>query len=327
MARYDEGPVWTEDSFHTGDHLDDVTYAESAPGRMRRDIERIRRNPHIRDHLSENERIRVGTRQHPIVLIVPTLATVAAFAIFIYMVTHDGTVLLSFMVLVACALWLGWRWLNWQRNYFLATDHRVLKIYGVISTTVDSMKVQKVTDMTYRRGIWGEILGYGSITIESAGQDQALHDIEYIPYPRENYQELCHIIIGDDPRDGGTKKHRLLRRLERLIQGGGWHLPQFSQPAATYPDDHYPPERDDELGSQPSPRMLYSSHEARRADTSPIPIYPPGHFTSDDRADDTDHSDSDSPPDADDIPDHFPSDWSRDGGDDYYPDFDDPTRN
>lgn len=333
MARYDRGPTWTEaeSAPHSG-WDSDVTYAESVSGRMRRDIERVQSNPHVRDHLSEKERIRVGTRQHAIVLSWPVLATLATFAIFIYMVTHDGTVLLAFMVFLACTIWFLWRWISWTRNYFLATDHRVMKMYGVLSTTVDSMKVQKVTDMTYRRGLWGEILGFGSITIESAGQDQALHDIKYIPYPRENYQELCHIIIGDDPRGGGKKKHRLLRQIERLMHNR--YAPPADHPDDSYPVyDHVAASR----GTGPydavvesSPRMLYSSQDGRRADTSPIPLYPPGHFTGEAATehDPADHSDEYFGDADDDItPGHHDdrsSDddrWNHDGGD--YPD---PTR-
>lgn len=276
---YDEGPIRR---FGTdGRRQRRTARAESAHGRIAADIERAERNPHLRDHLSESERIRVGARQHPIVLLKPVLATAVAFALLLRSLS-DSSALSStrqffLIVLGAAVLWLGVRWLQWSRHFFLATDQRVLKMYGVLSTTVDSMKVQKVTDMKYHRSFLGEILGYGSITIESAGQDQALHDIEFIPYPRENYQELCHIIIGEDPRTGGLKKHRFRRRVEAMTRRrSGESFADYEELA--YPDEDAPPLRPHDTG----PRMLYSSDDGRSEETSPIPVYPPGYFDEDD---------------------------------------------
>ncbi|HHU08767.1 MAG TPA: PH domain-containing protein [Intrasporangiaceae bacterium] len=310
---YDDGPIR-----HVGggpSWRPSVQVSRPRP-QITRDIEFATRNPHLRDHLSEAERIRIGTRQHPIVLLKPALAVVAAFAFFLRAVSDPGALRSTqdvFLVAVLVALvWLGVRWLKWSRHFFLATDQRVLKMYGVLSTTVDSMKVQKVTDMKYHRSFLGELIGYGSITIESAGQEQALHDISYIPYPRENYQELCHIIIGEDPRTGGRKKHRFRRRIETLTRRRGGHGPG----EADYPDDfddgldeydehHHDGYADDfddadrgaptrrRPAGDPAPRMLYSSTEGRLADTSPIPIYPPGYFAGrdDDGYDEDYHAD------------------------------------
>lgn len=286
---YDDGPIR---------HLGGRPAAASARPRWRpaqarisQDIERAERNPHLRDHLSETERIRIGTRQHPVVLLKPGLAVLAAFALLLRSLT-DGSALSStqdvfLLAFIGTLLWLGARWLQWSRHFFLATDQRVLKMYGVLSTTVDSMKVQKVTDMKYHRSFLGELVGYGSITIESAGQDQALHNIDYIPYPRENYQELCHIIIGEDPRSGGRKKHRFRRRLETMARrsrseaSGDWGY------EVGYPDDIDYGDEPDERTVPPvdQQRMLYSSSEGRTAETSPIPIYPPGYFAGRDDGD------------------------------------------
>lgn len=282
---HDQGPIQ-----HVGTGRDHGAWwsrrrrAEFARDRMRADIERAERNPHLRDHLGESERIRIGTRQHPVVLLKPVLGTVLAFALLLRSLS-DSSALSStrqffLAVFIIAVLWLGGRWLQWSRSFFLATDFRILKMYGVLSTTVDSMKVQKVTDMKYHRSFLGEIVGYGSITIESAGQDQALHDIEFIPYPRENYQELSHIIIGEDPRTGGLKKHRFRRRVEALTR-------RRSEEPISQADGYDELELPEEQPPRPdsAPRMLYSSEEGRGAQTSPIPLYPPGYFDGDARDD------------------------------------------
>lgn len=278
MAYDEHGPVWSEDD-RPGDS------AESMSWRMERDIERAENNPHLRDHLTESEQIRLATRQHVIVLWLPIALVVLALGLFLRAVAEGGadgsTPDFFFWLLVAAVSWLFWRWLWWRRNLFVATDRRILKMYGVLSTTVDSMRTHKVTDMRYRRDFIGEIIGYGGITIESAGQEQALHDITFLPYPRENYQELCHVIFGEAPRSGGRKKHRFRRPFERLA-GRRW-MPE--RPRA-YPMDYPDHGTVGEVTTgEASQRMLYSSQEHRTAPTGPIPIYPPGYFEGPDDGD------------------------------------------
>jgi hypothetical protein len=279
MAYDERGPVWgdAEGDFRAG----------PVSWRMQRDLDRAENNVHLRDHLTETERIRLASRQHLIVLWKPVVAVALTLGLLIRSISDTsglGATQDFFLWLTGAAvLWLLWRWLYWSRNLFVATDRRILKVYGVLTTTVDSMRNQKVTDMRYRRDFLGEIFGYGRITIESAGQEQALHDITFLPFPRENYQELCHVIFGEAPRSGGRKKNRLRRRIERLTGRRSG-----AEVGGAYPSD-YPDHRDvggaerdvvehaERSGDVP-PRMLYTSHEPHTAPTGPIPTYPPGFF-------------------------------------------------
>jgi hypothetical protein len=43
----------------------------------------------------------------------------------------------------------------------------------------------------------GRILGYGKFILESAGQDQALTNVDYLPYPEQLYLEVCGLIFKD----------------------------------------------------------------------------------------------------------------------------------
>lgn len=276
---FDEGPI-----VRMGANR--LSREAKARRRMERDIRRAEENPHLRDHLAERERIRVGTRQHRVVLLGPFLAATVTCALLLRSL-GDASAMEStrkfFLVIFFVTLtWAGIRWLKWSRNFFLATDQRVLKMYGVLSTTVDSMKVLKVTDMKYHRSFLGEILGYGRITIESAGQDQALHDIEYLPYPRENYQELAHIIIGDAPRTGGRKQNRFRRRLDAMVHRHRRDEDDVAPYEMSYPGGIHPADVESSEPAREAPqRVLYSSGDDRPAQTSPIPMYPPGYFSRD----------------------------------------------
>ena len=43
------------------------------------------------------------------------------------------------------------------------------------------MPLAKVTDMSFQRTAVGQILGYGEFIVESAGQDQALRNVRFLP--------------------------------------------------------------------------------------------------------------------------------------------------
>jgi hypothetical protein len=68
---------------------------------------------------------------------------------------------------------------------------------GILTHKVNMMPLAKVTDMSFQRSAMGRLLGYGEFILESAGQDQALSNVEYIPYPEQLYLEVCGLIFKD----------------------------------------------------------------------------------------------------------------------------------
>jgi hypothetical protein len=56
--------------------------------------------------------------------------------------------------------------------------------------------------MSFQRTTMGRLLGYGQFILESAGQDQALRIVDYLPYPEQLYLEVCGLIFkGKDDDD------------------------------------------------------------------------------------------------------------------------------
>jgi hypothetical protein len=50
--------------------------------------------------------------------------------------------------------------------------------------------------MSYNRSVLGRLLGYGEFVLESAGQDQALRTVSFLPHPDALYEEICLEIFG-----------------------------------------------------------------------------------------------------------------------------------
>ena len=175
-----------------------------AAGRLDRELER---------YLVPGERVVAVVRQHwfsqlrPIAVFVGLLF-LATFVEAEAPQTRSGAMLANFFWYAALAGggYLLWRYLNWRHDWFVATDKRFLLFYGFIRRKVAMMPLTKVTDMTFDRSIMGRIIGYGTFLLESAGQDQALSHIEYVPDADRHYRAICTVLFGadapHDPDDG-----------------------------------------------------------------------------------------------------------------------------
>jgi hypothetical protein len=102
--------------------------------------------------------------------------------------------------LLGTALWWGWfalagragyALLAWRLDWFVATDKRLLLFYGLLTRRVAMMPLSKVTDMSYSRSLAGRLLGFGRFVMESAGRDQALREVNWVPRPDHHYRAIC----------------------------------------------------------------------------------------------------------------------------------------
>jgi len=90
------------------------------------------------------------------------------------------------------------RWASFQLLH--VTDRRVMETDGFLGVTANSMPLKSITDTQLRRTAMGEVLGYGTFHVESAGQEQALGHIDFIVDP-EAFHEA---IVGSWDRCGST---------------------------------------------------------------------------------------------------------------------------
>jgi Bacterial PH domain len=155
--------------------------------------------------------VRVATvRRHPAVLIVPSAQAVGGLLIAAVL----SATLLRHQTILIGIVWAGWAVLmgrliwnavNWAVDYFVITSERILLTSGVFTRSVAMMPLSKVTDMSFKRSFGGRLLGYGEFVVESAGQDQALRNIDHIPYPEQLYLVVCGRIFKESAaEDDGT---------------------------------------------------------------------------------------------------------------------------
>ena len=154
-------------------------------------------------YLVDGENVIVAVRRHWFSLVREILLVVGATALAMWadvgttlgaggQLLRNGALLLFW----GSVLWLVWTVLNWRHEWFVATDKRLLLFYGFIRRRVAMMPLLKVTDMTFDRSPLGRVVGYGNFVLESAGQEQALSEVKYVPDADAHYRAICGQLFG-----------------------------------------------------------------------------------------------------------------------------------
>lgn len=168
-------------------------------------------------YLLEGESVIFAVNEHWIRILEPLVTVVVALVVAIYV---DASMPTSARVVANVCWWLWFAAIaralflayEWRHTWFIATNKRMLRVYGLVSRQVAMMPLSKVTDLRYQRSVPGRFLGYGTFVMESAGQNQALEQVHFVPNPDKNYRALVAEIFGiadpgavvetaDDPLD------------------------------------------------------------------------------------------------------------------------------
>jgi hypothetical protein len=258
-----------------------------------------RRDPKLRRFLLDGERVVVDVRQHWFVIAGPVAGTVLALFLVMWV---DARVRVDAGA-IARVLWFAWFimlvWMvfqvaQWRHDRFIATDKRLLLDYGLITKKIAMMPFIKVTDMSYHRTVPGRIFGYGEFILESAGQEQALRKVEWVPHPDATYRIICAEIFGlptpqriaDPGRDEGffddgtgsspaSAVQQLANPLGRRSSRAGMRTGGSAVEERWSYSRAIPLHQRGDSSPIPSGEVIYSSDAERRrrrmADTGPIP--------------------------------------------------------
>ena len=142
----------------------------------------------------------VATRRHWAVLIGPVLKALPVLAVGGWLLDPGDRVTSSagLVLLVGALLYLALRGGEWWMRHFIVTNRRVLLTTGIIVRTVALLPLRRITDLTYKETVFGQLLGYGTFRFESAGQQQALSEITFLPRADRLYREVSALLFGSD---------------------------------------------------------------------------------------------------------------------------------
>jgi len=186
----------------------------------------------IEDHLQPGEEILY--RAHVTLLsLFPGLAAlvvVLAGGIAVHFLTGNfaATIAALALALVIGAV-VGWKYLKLQANQFLVTNHRVIRQTGLLSVASMDSRLDKVNNVEHRQTLWGRLLGYGDVEIDTASEvGKALfvdiaNPLEFkhaIVQAAESYRSSGLTRMAAGPAAGGPTGAERLRQLKTLLDDG-----------------------------------------------------------------------------------------------------------
>jgi uncharacterized membrane protein YdbT with pleckstrin-like domain len=165
-------------------------------------------------YLLPNERQMATVRLHPALLLgvgSQALGGLLVAGLLSATVIHGNHVALLVIWLAWAVLLLRliWKAVNWAVDYFVITTEWLLLTTGLLTRKVAMMPLSKVTDMSFQRSFGGRLLGYGELIVESAGQNQALDRVQFIPYPEQLYLLVCGMLFPNSLEEAGNSTDEL----------------------------------------------------------------------------------------------------------------------
>jgi uncharacterized membrane protein YdbT with pleckstrin-like domain len=87
------------------------------------------------------------------------------------------------------AVWLGYKYLQWQFTHFVVTDDRVIFRTGALAKRGVEIPLERINNINFAQGIWERIIGAGDLDIESAGREGQSH-FDNVRHPDGVQQEI-----------------------------------------------------------------------------------------------------------------------------------------
>jgi hypothetical protein len=156
----------------------------------------------VRKYLLPDETAVIATRRHWAVLIEPTVKFLPVFVVgsWLLLLDPDNRVTSSagLLVILASLAYYGLRVAEWWMRHFIVSTRRVLLTSGVIARTVTLLPLRRITDLTWKETVPGQVLGYGTFRFESAGPQQALSEITFLPGADVLYRRVSGLLFSSD---------------------------------------------------------------------------------------------------------------------------------
>ncbi len=146
-------------------------------------------------YLLPHERSCIAVRKHPAELAGPLILVVGGLVAAGELTRRSVRPKVVWGGYLSVLLYSLERVAAWRATYFAVTEVRMVLVSGFMVRKVAMMPLARVTDMSFRRSALGRLLGYGEFIVESAGEEQALRSIDFLPYPEQLYLEVCGLVF------------------------------------------------------------------------------------------------------------------------------------
>jgi uncharacterized membrane protein YdbT with pleckstrin-like domain len=106
-------------------------------------------------------------------LLVPIVAGVASYVVFLLPANSARTPLRIAIVVIAMLILLRfsvWPWLRWLTTRYVLTTRRVVIRQGVFGRSGRDIPLTRVNDVSFHHSLFERLVRCGTLTIESAGE-------------------------------------------------------------------------------------------------------------------------------------------------------------
>jgi len=127
----------------------------------------------VEEQLQPGEEILYRAHVTRISLLPPALGLVltAGAGIFFWRLSEDPVVLLVAGVIAAVlAVVIGVKYLVLQSKEYVLTNRRVVQQTGILAKRSNDAHLDKVNNVEHRQTLWGRLLGYGDVAIDTASE-------------------------------------------------------------------------------------------------------------------------------------------------------------
>ena len=128
------------------------------------------------------------------------IGVVATLALALLLVNVAFMGVVAVIIVIGRLIILLARWSFYERRFI--TNRRVIEAGGFLGSRISSMPLSRVTDISYHRTVPGELIGYATMRVETAGQDQALGLVRFISEPDHFYEVLINFSAPQSPGSG-----------------------------------------------------------------------------------------------------------------------------
>ena len=140
--------------------------------------------------LGPNEEVALRVTRHWIVLLQRAwkglVLAAALIVVLVILPIHNTITNLRWFGVLAIVLlalvYLELCYITWRSESFTITNERVILRKGIIRKFVRSIGVDRVQEVSTNQGVFGRMLAYGTVEVESAGKDST-ETLDHVPRP------------------------------------------------------------------------------------------------------------------------------------------------
>jgi uncharacterized membrane protein YdbT with pleckstrin-like domain len=161
-------------------------------------------------YLLPTERLVLRTRRHWAKLAPQFLLTIVLAPVLIglaHLVSGHGLAAVTTILwygAVAAVIRLAIIITDWWDDLIMITDGRIVSVTGLLASRGRDTPINKITDRDIQHSVMGNILGYGTLKVESAGIE-SLQRLDYVPRIMTVYEAILKLTSDSGlpaPTDG-----------------------------------------------------------------------------------------------------------------------------